>query len=197
MPKEKRGFVLYKDQSDFLEDLDTEQKGVLFQAIFDYQNEKEFITGDKFVNFVLKNIIKTFERDEEKYLKKVEKNKINGKKGGRPKKEASEEKPKSKTVKNDNDNESDVFFEEMKEMLYKYYPNSSNKLNTTTTKKKLKTKLSDKEIIIKGLNNYLKESKNKGTELTFIKGLTTFLNQETYLDYQESNIKEKYELKYW
>jgi hypothetical protein len=61
----------------------------------------------------------------------------------------------------------------------------------------LKKKLSEKEFIIKGLNNYLKESKNKGTELTFIKGLTTFLNQETYLDYQESNIKEKYELKYW
>jgi hypothetical protein len=105
---------------------------------------------------------------------------------------------RSKEVKKkDNLEEADLLFEEMKEILYKYYPNSSNKLNTTTTKKKLKTKLSEKEFIIKGLNNYLKESKNKGTELTFIKGLTTFLNQETYLDYQESNIKEKYELAYW
>jgi hypothetical protein len=204
MPKEKRGFVLYKDQSDFLEDLDTEQKGILFQAIFDYQNEKEFLTEDKFVNFMLKNIIKTFERDEEKYLKKVEKNKINGKKGGRPKKEVSEEKSKTDAVKNDKsvdiikDNEVDLFFEEMKAILKKNYgKNISEKIPTKNGKMKLSKLLNKKEEVLRGYKNYIASNVKQNKELCYVKGLIPFLNQETYLDFQESNIKEKSELPKW
>lgn len=94
----KNSFVMYHDMHEDLEDLDLEQKGLLFQAIFDYQNDKEYLTKDKFVNFILKSYIKTFNRDNEKWLKTQEKRSQAGKKGGRPRKEEPKE-VKQKEVK--------------------------------------------------------------------------------------------------
>jgi hypothetical protein len=45
--------------------------------------------------------------------------------------------------------------------------------------------------MIIGYTNYIKMCKNENRELKFIKSLDVFLNQETYLDYQELNIKKE------
>jgi hypothetical protein len=112
----KKSFILYNDSLKVLDELTDEQAGVLFKAIFKYQNgiETDLDFGLKMAFLPFKN---QFERDLEKYENVVERNKINGSKGGRPNnpkkpKETQKTqlvipKPKKADNDNDNDNESD------------------------------------------------------------------------------------------
>jgi hypothetical protein len=102
------------------------------------------------------------------------------------------------TNNNDNNEKNDKnilvndFFEELKNILSKNYSGTiSTKLPTKKSKDKLSLLLKKKEIIIIGYTNYIKMCKNENRELKFIKSLDVFLNQETYLDYQELNIKKE------
>lgn len=81
----KKSFILHIDSLSVLSELTNEQKGELFQAVFDYNIGKEVVlTGLMKAIFVsFKN---QFDRDNKKYQSIVERNKINGSKGGTPKK---------------------------------------------------------------------------------------------------------------
>lgn len=81
----KKSFILHIDSLSVLSELTNEQKGELFQAVFDYNIGKEVVlTGLMKAIFVsFKN---QFDRDNDKYQSIVERNKINGSKGGTPKK---------------------------------------------------------------------------------------------------------------
>lgn len=69
MDNDYNSFVLYHDFKDNIDMLETlEQKGLLFEAIFNYQMGNDYLTDDKFVNFIMLNLIKTFERDKQKWL---------------------------------------------------------------------------------------------------------------------------------
>lgn len=96
--KKQKSFVMYNDMHEELEDLTMEQKGMLLDSIFKYQNNEEYETEDKFVNFVLKIYIKTFQRDKEKWEVTREKRRNAGQQGGRPKKEITIE-PEIEVVK--------------------------------------------------------------------------------------------------
>ena len=97
----KNNFLLYKDFETTLDLLNNEQSGKLFKAIYRYvngRNEPDF-ESDGMLKVAF-NIIKTqLERDLVKYQSTVERNRINGAKGGRPSNKAEEteqviEKPK-------------------------------------------------------------------------------------------------------
>ena len=81
----RKSFILHMDSLTVVEELTIEQKAELFQAIIDYQNGKEIILSGlmKAVFIPFKN---QFERDNDKYSAIVERNKVNGAKGGRSKK---------------------------------------------------------------------------------------------------------------
>ena len=86
-----------------------------------------------------------------------------------------------------------LMVKELNSILKKHYGNStSTKFGTTNVEKKLKVKLKDYsfETIKTGYENYLKQMKSKGTELTYIKGCEVFLNQETFIDYQDDPLKQ-------
>ena len=109
----KTGFILHLDSLAVLDELTNEQAGVLFKAIRDYNlgKEPELDFAMKMAFLPFKN---QFIRDSVKYDGVCERNKINGAKGGRPKKPKETEKtqvvleePKKADNKNDNKNDNE------------------------------------------------------------------------------------------
>lgn len=109
----KKSFILHLDSLDVIEELNDQQTAELFKAIIDFQKTgKTNLKGLMKVVFIpFKN---QFLRDQNKYDSKCETNKINGSKGGRPKKtQDNPNKPKitqrlnNKPKKPYNDNDSD------------------------------------------------------------------------------------------
>ena len=81
-------FLIYKNFYKPIKNLSNEDKGKLFTAIFEYQT-KDF-DGSKQViepqiQMAFEFFKNQFELDNKKYEKRLEANRINGKKGGRPK----------------------------------------------------------------------------------------------------------------
>jgi len=109
----KKSFILHLDSLDVIDELNDQQIAELFKAIIDYQKTgKTNLKGLMKVVFIpFKN---QFLRDQNKYKSKCETNKINGSKGGRPKKtKDNPDKPKitqrlnNKPKKPYNDSDSD------------------------------------------------------------------------------------------
>jgi hypothetical protein len=102
----KTGFILHLDSLSVLDELTNEQAGILFKALRDYNEGKEpqldFAMKMAFLPF--KN---QFQRDLVNYEKTCERNRLNGSKGGRPRKPKETEETHSvleKPTKPDNDN---------------------------------------------------------------------------------------------
>ena len=93
MAKEKKSFVLYSDLINVVEKLvirdrknKTNYAGELFLHILEYVNDKDPIPIDFIVEMAFEPIKQQLKRDLKKYEKVAEKNSINGRLGGRPKK---------------------------------------------------------------------------------------------------------------
>lgn len=102
----KTAFILHLDSLSVLDELTNEQAGILFKALRDYNEGKEpkldFAMKMAFLPF--KN---QFQRDLVNYEKTCERNRLNGSKGGRPRKPKETEETHSvleKPTKPDNDN---------------------------------------------------------------------------------------------
>ena len=111
----RKSFILHIDSLDVLDDLNDKQKAELFDAIRDYQNGNE-IKLSGLMKAVFKPFENQFKRDKKKYKSVVERNRENGKKGGRPKTQTNPKNPVgySETQKNpkepkkaDSDSDSD------------------------------------------------------------------------------------------
>ncbi|CAB4139579.1 hypothetical protein UFOVP338_58 [uncultured Caudovirales phage] len=94
-----KSYVIHKDWNNSVLNLfkagvlSCEEVGDLFIGISEYQLNGIVKTSSQKALLVLMPLIEQFKRDEEKYQKKVERNRENGKSGGRPIKEEIEEKP--------------------------------------------------------------------------------------------------------
>lgn len=86
----KKSFNLYCDIIHTVEKLSDEQSGKLFKHILRYVNDQTPITDDPLIDIVFEPIKQSLKRDLEKYLNIIERNKKNGSKGGRPKKNDNE-----------------------------------------------------------------------------------------------------------
>lgn len=103
----KDSFIIYKSFYEPIKLLSDKQLGRLFRALFDYQ-----IEGSTQVDADLQMAFAFFKNqmdmDESKYQKVVQRNKLNGSKGGRPTREESTQNPlglkKARKPCNDNDN---------------------------------------------------------------------------------------------
>lgn len=73
----KKGFVLYNDQYEPIKALSQEQKGDLLDAIFQYQRDETQPENGTMVSMAFSFFKIAFDRDEDKYLKRCEKNREN------------------------------------------------------------------------------------------------------------------------
>ena len=105
---------MYCDQRGIFDKLPDEYAGRLIKHIFAYVNDEHPETDDLVLTMAFEGIKTALKRDLEKYREFVEKQRVNGKSGGRPKKpnetqetQAFFEKPKKADNDNDNDNDND------------------------------------------------------------------------------------------
>ncbi len=112
MAQGKKSFLLYCDQRGLFDKLPDEYAGRLIKHIFAYVNDENPETDDLVLTMAFEAIKTALKRDLQKYQEFVERQRVNGKSGGRPKKpnesqktQAFSEKPKK--ADNDNDSVSD------------------------------------------------------------------------------------------
>ena len=77
----KKSFIVYIDSLNILSDLNTQQAGELFLAIYNYHLRGE-MPSEFWVKIALTSFINQWERDLEKWNKTVEARKESGRKGG-------------------------------------------------------------------------------------------------------------------
>jgi hypothetical protein len=86
MDKEKVSFLMYLDYEEHFKLMTDEQLGQLLRAIMEYERTRQVPQLDGMVKMAFSFIKAQLDRDREKYEEKCAKNKENGKRGGRPKK---------------------------------------------------------------------------------------------------------------
>ena len=178
-----KSYIIHKDwtltASQFIKKgvLSHEEAGILLEAIFDYQlyGTVDELLSDK-VLLVLMPLIDQFRRDEEKYNEKVERNKKNGIKGGRPpKEEKTIEKPPVEPVpkvpKAPKPPKAPSLFED----FYALYPRKEAKQNALKAYQKALKQVSHKTII-EGVSKYKQQIEAKQIEKQYIKQPATWLN---------------------
>jgi hypothetical protein len=114
MAKNKKSFILYCDQQGVFNKLPDEIAGKLIKHIFAYVNDENPPCNDLLLSIAFEPIKTQLKRDLVKYVDYIEKQSVNGSKGGRPKKvnetqitQAFFEEPKKadNVIVNENENE--------------------------------------------------------------------------------------------
>lgn len=181
-----KSYVLYKDWSltisQFIKNgkLSHAHAGMLLEAILDYQlvgNEEPDLPVH--LLFLFNPLVDQFKRDEEKYIEKVERNKKNGLKGGRPK---TESEPVAiakvaKVAKAPKPPKEPCLFKD----FYTLYPRKEAKQNALKAYQKAVKQVSH-EAIIDGVSKYKQQIEAKQTEKQYIKQPATWLNQGCWDD---------------
>ena len=115
MAENKRSFLLYADLIHTVRKMPKDKVSELFLTILEYVNDENPIIDDNYIEVVFEPIKQQLKRDLVKYQHIVERNKINGSKGGRPKKAkkpsgliGNPDKPKKADSDNDTVNGSDM-----------------------------------------------------------------------------------------
>jgi len=109
MAKDKKSIIVYADWQEQFDSLTDEEAGKLIKHFFAYVNDQN-PTSDRLTELMFIPLKKALKRDLRKYESYIDKQKSNGKKGGRPKTQKTQaflKKPKKADSVNVNDNVSD------------------------------------------------------------------------------------------
>ena len=99
---EKNSFLMYTDYEEHFNLLTDEEVGKLMRAIIKYEKTREIPELDGMAKMAFSFIKIQLDLDRKKYEIKCDKNKENGRRGGRPKKEENgEKKEKNEIEKNE------------------------------------------------------------------------------------------------
>lgn len=82
----KNSFIAYCNWSEIFDELTNEKAGQLIKHLFAYVNDKDPQSDDVIIKLAFVPIKQSLKRDLKQWNKYIEKQSINGKKGGRPKK---------------------------------------------------------------------------------------------------------------
>lgn len=88
-------FLLYKSFYAPIKHLKDDELGMLFRTLFDYQNGLQIENLPPQIGMAFAFFKNQFDLDEQKYQITVDRNKSNGSKGGRPKKEETQANPEN------------------------------------------------------------------------------------------------------
>lgn len=190
MAKEKKSFILYADQQGVFNQLPDEIAGRLIKHIFAYVNDEQPVTDELIINIAFEPIKQCLKRDLCRWKEYLDKQSVNGKKGGRPKKpnesektQAFLEKPKkadsvSVSVNdsvNVNEKEKDTPFE----TIWNLYGKVGNR--KTSLEKWEKFKSEERKQIELHIPLYVKNHTDNDKQ-SFLPHLTTYLSQRRWLD---------------
>jgi hypothetical protein len=182
MAKDKKSFILYTDQSGVFNQLPDEIAGKLIKHIFAYVNDENPISDDLIINIAFEPIKQSLKRDLKRYEEYVDKQSVNGAKGGRPKK-ANEtqitqpffDKPKKadSVSVSDSVNVNDI------NIFNEFWDLYNKKLNRELSEKAFKKiKESEYDLIKKHIPNFVKQFKDKQFQPYF----STYLNTKRWND---------------
>lgn len=219
MAKNKKSFILYTDLIHTVEQLNEEQAGRLFKHILAYVNDLDPETDDVITKIAFEPIRQHLKRDLKKWDTYIEKQSVNGKKGGRPKKaketqktQAFSEKPKKAdsvnvsvsdsvnvNVINKRDKSLLVERDEIFDQVWKAYSQVStrqpgSKKDAASKFKKLKQ--TELEKIRQHLPKYLKNH-IAAQKTDYLPNFTTYLNQRRYEDEKLPYADSQNELDNW
>ena len=114
MAKDKKSFILYCDQQGLFNKLPDEIAGKLIKHIFAYVNDEDPIASDLLLEIAFEPIKLQLKRDLRKYDDYIDKQRLNGAKGGRPSKPTETQitqpffqEPKKADNVNGNENDND------------------------------------------------------------------------------------------
>ena len=207
----KDSFLLYLSHRKFFEKLDDKGIAELIKAIFDYvETGKEISTVNGKVEMAFMAIQDDIDRCAERYQRQCERNRENGKLGGRPKGNPQEPRKPSGFLDNPYDDEYDAEYdnkekkviccsepetasetdleptvdeaESLFEELWEAYPQKRGKgsISKTTKKKLLKI---GREQMLRAIDRYVSECNEQGR---YYKNGSTFFNSG-YVDYLDEN----------
>lgn len=185
----RKSFIVHKDSLGVLDDLTDEQCGELFRAIKAHQLG-ESIDLSPIAKVAFSPFKAQFDRDDEKYQNIVDRNKLNGSKGGRPKnpkepnglsgnpakpqKADSDSKSVSKSVKDKTLDQSALDHEF--DQAWELYGRKGNKKTSRSRFNKLSRE--DKESIYNHLPVYLLSTPDK----QYRKDFQSYINLECWND---------------
>lgn len=180
----KESFLLYHGYYEPIKDLSFEDKGMLFDAIFQYSIHRNAPSNTSRIYMAFQFFKNQIDQDCKKYDKIVERNQKNGKKGGRPETEESPKNPlgllgakKADTVTvtvtdtvTDTDNELNIQFD-------KFWDLYGKKVDARKCKQKfVRLSKSDIEKIFETLPAYIKTT----PDLQYRKNPATYLNNRSW-----------------
>lgn len=163
-----KSFILYQEYKKHIDLLSLEQSGKLFKAIFDYNDGIEYDL-EPIIKMAFSFIKADLDRNKEKYNNIVERNKINGSKGGRPSKDnkptglsGNQDKPKKADNDDVNVNDSESKNKNDSKNELPIFINKNLLDDFAEVRKKLKKPLTEKakELVVKKLIEF--ESKQSG-----------------------------------
>lgn len=108
MAKDKSAFKMYADQRIFFDQLPDELAGKVIKHLFAYVNDENPLEDDLLLKLAFAPLKRQLKHDLKKYEEIVERNKLNGQKGGRPKKPTGLSGLKNKPKKADKDKDKDI-----------------------------------------------------------------------------------------
>lgn len=192
--------------------LTLEQKGMLLDMIFEYVASGKIVDAEPIVKMAFTFIKSQLDRDNEKYQQVCERNRINGKLGGRPKKQMDNSKTQKNTKNpsgylenlgepkkpyNDNEDDNDKKYiyshlEADKSEIRKLYPGNKNKSVADKKLPKLIEKYGKEQLIrcIERYNQYVQNTRADGFASLQYKNESTFWNGG-YIDYLDENVSQE------
>jgi hypothetical protein len=182
MAKDKKSFLLYCDQQGVFNKLPDEIAGKLIKHIFAYVNDENPISDDLIINIAFEPIKQSLKRDLKRYEEYVDKQSVNGAKGGRPKKPNETQitqpffdKPKKadSVSVSDSVNVNDI------NIFNEFWDLYNKKLNRELSEKAFKKiKESEYDLIKNHIPNFVKQFKDKQFQPYF----STYLNTKRWND---------------
>jgi hypothetical protein len=183
MAQGKKSFIIYTDSRNMVNKLSNERAGILFKTIFSYCDDENPICDDEVVDMAFEHFKNILKRDLKKYEGIINRNKENGKKGGRPKKPSGLFGNPIEPKKADNDNDNDILIQpkvviDWDALLFQFnqLTKRNHKLVPDKAKRQLLARLKDgytKQDIWNAIQNcyddeYHKETNHKYLTLEFI-----------------------------
>lgn len=205
---DKKAFYLYNDYIDHVKLMSDEDAGKLFKAILEYENDLEVQELSGVAAMAFSFIKNQLDRDSNKYEEICRKNRENGMKGGRPRKNT--QKQSNRTVVEENPNNRPVFEMEETEKQEKKpakktnsYPKNFEEFWAVYPRKdekgvayaKYAARIKDgysPEELLQAATAYADRCRRLKTEKQYTKQAKTFLSDKApFADFLKSEIKQE------